>query len=120
MLLTSLVVASSDFTFVVIQVSATGVLDDVEAWLDSGALLLDGTTVGFCVLEGCGWFSGVFGRAGEFALDCAKEAAANKVLAMIKVNRCEWFMMGTPYARNARCLCIKRTNVACALDARQA
>jgi len=115
-----LVVASSDFTFVVIHVSATGVLEVVEVWLDSAALLPDGTTLGFCVLAGCGWFSGVFGRAGEFALACATaEAAANNALATIRVNRCELFMMGTPCAQNAHCLCIKRTKVARALDARQ-
>ena len=120
MLLMSLVVASSDFTFVVIHVSATGVLDDVEVWLDSATLLLDGTTVGFRVLEGCGWFSGVFGRAGEFALDCAKaEAAANNALATINVNRCDWFMMELLVRKMRVAFCIKRTNVARALDAEQ-
>src|SRR4051812_12813702 len=103
MLFTSLVVASSDFTLVVIQASATGLSEVLDVCSDSAALLCEGTAVGFCVLEGCCWFSGVFGRAGEFASECAKVlAAANTALARISVNRCELFMMGSSFVGETR------------------
>jgi hypothetical protein len=54
MLLTSLVVASSDFTLVVIHVSVTGWSEVFDVCSDSGALLRDGTEAGLRVLEGCG------------------------------------------------------------------